>query len=145
MAAQHPIFKFDVFIYKNDQKSSEEFTKYMTEVYAPKAAPIVKRNGILQYAVMVTNPIYRERQGDFIKNKMKQPEWTVPDYDAIVSYWIRDPTDMVKLREDPEFPELEKDVPVIANTKLGHLLLGHQTLMFTSDEMPRPVLPISSA
>lgn len=89
---------------------------------------------------MVTNPTYRERQRDFIKNKMKQPDWTVPEYDAIVSYWIRDPADMAKLREDPDFPELEKDVPVIANTKLGHLLLGHQTVMFTSDEMPRPVL-----
>lgn len=52
MVAQTPIYKFDVFIYKNDNISSEEFTNYMTNIYAPKAAPLVKRNGILQYAVV---------------------------------------------------------------------------------------------
>lgn len=52
MAVQTPIYKFDVFIYKNDNVSSEEFTSYMTNTYAPKAAPLVKRNGILQYAVV---------------------------------------------------------------------------------------------
>lgn len=52
MAAQTPIYKFDVFIYKNDSISSKEFTNYITNIYAPKAAPLVKRNGILQYAVV---------------------------------------------------------------------------------------------
>lgn len=65
MAAQNPIYKFDVFIYKNDNVSSEEFTNYMTNIYAPKAAPLVMRNGILQYAVVcqpANFPIPRGKQ-----------------------------------------------------------------------------------
>lgn len=77
---------------------------------------------------MVTNPNHHERQRNFIEKMMKQPDWIVPVYDAIVSYWIRDAADMAKLREDPDFPELEKDVPVNVKAKLGHLSLGHQSL-----------------
>lgn len=85
---------------------------------------------------MVTPPGYREPNREFIKNQLKQPEWTVPDYDAVVSYWIRDPADMGKLTADPAFAELEKDAPAIANQRLGHLVLGHQTVVFTSDSIP---------
>lgn len=89
---------------------------------------------------MVTPPAYREPNRDFIKNQLKQPEWTVPDYDAVVSYWIRDPADMGKLTADPE-----KDAPVIANQRLGHLVLGHQTVVFTSAAIPQPTFPSSVA
>lgn len=89
---------------------------------------------------MVTNPTCRERQRGFIKNKMKQFDWTVAKYDALMSYWIRDPTERGKLRKDLDFSELERDVPVIANAKLGHLLPGHNTVRITIDEMPQPVL-----
>lgn len=90
---------------------------------------------------MVTPPAYREPNREFIKNQLRQPEWTVPAYDAIVSYWIRDPADMGKLTSDPDFADLEKDAPVVLDQRLGHLVLGHQTIIFTSDALPRPMFP----
>lgn len=52
MASQAPIFKFDVCMYKNENISTEDFTKYMTETYPAKAAPVMQRNGVLQFAVV---------------------------------------------------------------------------------------------
>lgn len=42
MAAQTPMYKFHVFIYRNDNISSGEFTNHLTNIYAPKAASFVK-------------------------------------------------------------------------------------------------------
>lgn len=165
MAVQTPpIFKFDVCMYKNDNISTEDFNKYMSETFPPKAAPVIQRNGIFQYAIVcndvnststwdeywplmktITPPAYREPNRAFVKNQLKQPEWTVPDYNAVVSYWIRDPADMGKLTADPGFAELEKDAPAIANQKLDHLVLGHQTVVFTSDAVPQSSFPNSDA
>lgn len=52
MAESAPLYKFDVCIYKNDSISTEEFTKYMKETYLPKASAIVKRHGLLQFAIV---------------------------------------------------------------------------------------------
>ncbi|KAF3764074.1 hypothetical protein M406DRAFT_243809, partial [Cryphonectria parasitica EP155] len=82
------IFKFDLCIYKIDYISSAEFTKYVTETYPSKATSVVRRNGILQYGHTASIP---PATRDFIKNQLQQSEWIVPDYDAVVSYWIRDP------------------------------------------------------
>lgn len=52
MAEPAPIYKFDVCIYKNDSISTEDFTKYMKETYLPKASAVVKRHGLLQFAIV---------------------------------------------------------------------------------------------
>lgn len=57
----------------------------------------------------------------FLKNQMKQEEWTVPDYDAVVSYWMYDPSDVGKVVADPDWLELEKDAPTFTNQRVGHL------------------------
>lgn len=168
MADQTPIFKFDVGIYKNDNISTADFNKYFTETYPPKAAPVMKKNGILQYSIVscycqhveqtsfptiahgcgpqytdaasqtLTPPEYREGNRQFIEHKLKQPEWKVPEYDAVVSYYIHDPADMGKLTADPEFQELEKDAPTIGNPRFGQLVLGHETVLFTTDAISKP-------
>ncbi|KAJ4388022.1 hypothetical protein N0V93_008627 [Gnomoniopsis smithogilvyi] len=140
MADEAPIFKFDVCLYKNDSISTEDFTKYMRETYLPKASAVVKKHGLLQFAVTLTPEGYREPSRAFIKSQMKQGEWTVPDYDVVVSYWMYNPSDMGKVVADPDWLELEKDAPAVTDQRVGHLVLGHQTVAFTSDAMPKPEL-----
>lgn len=93
----------------------------------------------------LTPPAYREPNRDSIKNRLKEPEWTVPDYDAVISYWLRDPADMGKVTADPGMAELEKDAPGILNHRLGHLVMGHQTVLFTTEAIPKPMFPASDA
>lgn len=39
---QPPLIKFDVCMYKQDGITFEEFAKYVTEIYPPKAIPVSK-------------------------------------------------------------------------------------------------------
>lgn len=68
---------------------------------------------------------------------MKQEAWTVPDYDVVVSYWVHNPADVGKVTADPEWLELEKDAPAVTKQGVGHLVLGHQTVGFTSEAMAK--------
>lgn len=71
---------------------------------------------------------------------MKNPEWTVHDYDAVLSYWVRNPMDMAKFREDPEFESrMEETLRVVCSKSKGHLSLGHDTVVFTTDAIPKPL------
>lgn len=85
----------------------------------------------------LTPEAYRAPNRDFIKNQMKQGEWTVPDYDVVVSYWVHNPADVGKVTADPEWQELEKDAPAVTKQTIGHLVLGHEIVAFTSDAMPK--------
>lgn len=55
MAGQPLLFKFDVYLYKNENISTEEFNEYMTNTYPRKAGPVAQKNGILQYAIVCCN------------------------------------------------------------------------------------------
>ncbi|KAK7754483.1 hypothetical protein SLS62_003503 [Diatrype stigma] len=114
---QDQLIKFDVCLYKKDNISYDEFIKYATEVYPPKAVPLMKKHGIVQWAA----------------NEMGRPEWTVPDYDIVMSYWLRSVDDLRALTTDPEWDELEKEAQEITNMTIGHFVIGHQTIHLQGD------------
>jgi hypothetical protein len=61
---------------------------------------------------------------------MNRPEWTVPDYDIVMSYWVRNLEDMAGLTSDPEWVALEKDAVRLSNPSLGHFVVGHEVELF---------------
>jgi hypothetical protein len=44
-----PMLKVDVGLYKKDDVSHEDFIKWATEVYAPKAVPVMKKHGLVKW------------------------------------------------------------------------------------------------
>lgn len=51
-----------------------------------------------------------------------------------MSYWTRDPMNLVRLCTDPEWVELQKDSMPKMKTELGHFVVGQQTVHFGSAE-----------
>lgn len=78
----------------------------------------------------------RELLRETLKTQLSRPDWSVPDYDLVISYWLRDLEDMQKLSADPEWLKLEADALNWANMSIGHLVYGHEIVHFTSDEVP---------
>ncbi|KJZ72353.1 hypothetical protein HIM_08279 [Hirsutella minnesotensis 3608] len=101
------LIRLDVCMYKNDKVSFEELAKYATEEYPPKGVPIMKKFGIVKWAT-----------------------WTVPDYDIVLSYWLRSIDDMYAMISSSEWDELEKEARPHANMEIGHFLLGHHKVHF---------------
>jgi hypothetical protein len=65
-------------------------------------------------------------------------EWSVPNYDLVLSYWLRDPEDMKRLTQDPEWIELEKDAQSRANFSIGHFVAGYETVHLAALEARGP-------
>jgi hypothetical protein len=69
-----------------------------------------------------------------LKNDLGRLEWTVSDYDLVLSYWLRSPNDLVALTQDPEWIELEKDARARINFSIGHFVIGHEIVQLTSSD-----------
>jgi hypothetical protein len=50
MADSPQLLKFDVCIFKKDDVPFEDFARWVKEEYPPKAVPIMKKHGIVQWA-----------------------------------------------------------------------------------------------
>lgn len=60
---------------------------------------------------------------------MNRPNWTVPDYDIVMSYWLQDLSTMQTLAADPEWHALEEEAQKWANMDVGHFVIGHEIVM----------------
>lgn len=78
----------------------------------------------------------REHQREVLR-QLVRPDWTVPDYDMIMSYWLRSMDDMMALVSCPEWPEIEKEALALSNTRIGHLVAGHEIVQFENNETRR--------
>lgn len=65
-----------------------------------------------------------------LKTDMGRPDWTVPDYDLVTTYWLRSLDDMQALTTDPVWAELEKDAATKSNLSIGHFVIGHEVVQF---------------
>lgn len=65
---------------------------------------------------------------------MNRPNWTVPDYDIVMSYWLRDLTDMRGLTADPEWHAVEEEAQKWANMADGHFVIGYEIVMLPAGD-----------
>ncbi|KAH8649151.1 hypothetical protein BX600DRAFT_474624 [Xylariales sp. PMI_506] len=133
------LIKFSVCLYKHEHVSWEDLTKFATVDYPPRAVPVMKRHGLQKWTVTLNPPHFREPMREALKTQMNRPKWTIPDYDVIMTYWIRDLSAMGPLTQDPDWLKLEEDAMKIANLETGSFLIGHETVEFQTDEVPGPV------
>ncbi|RYP65659.1 hypothetical protein DL771_008211 [Monosporascus sp. 5C6A] len=134
MATQQPqLIKLDVCMYKKDNISFEDFARYVTEEYPPKAIPIMKKYGVVKWATTTMPPSFREPQREAAK-QMERHEWTVPDYDVVMSYWLRSLDHMRAMVTSPEWIELEKEAQPRANMRIGHFVIGHELIHLENNE-----------
>ncbi|KAI1866313.1 uncharacterized protein JN550_007701 [Neoarthrinium moseri] len=61
---------------------------------------------------------------------MGRPDWTVPDYDLVTTYWLCSLDDMRALTADPEWVQLEKEACIKSNIAIGHFVVGHEVVHF---------------
>lgn len=66
---------------------------------------------------------------------MAKPDWSVPDYDMVTSYWLRKGEDLTALMADPEWAELEVGAAAISNLSVGHIVLGHEIVHFENNNI----------
>lgn len=67
---------------------------------------------------------------------MGRPDWSVPDYDLTISYWLHSLDDMQALTMDPEWAELEKEASTKGNMKIGQFVAGYEIVQFENNEAP---------
>lgn len=65
---------------------------------------------------------------------MDRSDWTVPDYDLTITYWLPSLDYMQKLTSDPEWVELEKEALERANMSIGHFVYGHEIVHFENND-----------
>lgn len=61
---------------------------------------------------------------------MGRPQWVVPDYDLVMTYYLRSLDDMTKLTTSAGWAELEVGAEKIANVSIGQLVIGHEVVQF---------------
>ncbi|ROW12643.1 hypothetical protein VMCG_00583 [Cytospora schulzeri] len=133
MANAQPLIKFDVCIYKKDDVSQEDFFNWATKEYPVKATALIKRHGVVKWAQIVQPVQFREPLRHALKTEMGRPDWTIPDYDLVTTYWLRSLDDMLALTTDPEWAELEKGAQAISNMSIGHFVVGHEIVQFENN------------
>jgi hypothetical protein len=69
-----------------------------------------------------------------LKEQMGRPNWTIPDYDLVITYYLRSLDDMQALTTDPEWVELEKEASKKSNMEIGHFVAGHEIVHFENNE-----------
>ncbi|KAI0122485.1 hypothetical protein F4814DRAFT_408888 [Daldinia grandis] len=130
--SEAPLTKFEVCLYKKDDISYEDFVKWTTEVYPPKAIPIIKKHGIVKWTQTVNPPAFREPFRQTLKD-MGRLKWTIPDYDIVMSVWLRSMDDMLALYKDPEWIELEEEAQLWCDVTIGHFVIGREIVQISGD------------
>ncbi|KAK4225462.1 hypothetical protein QBC38DRAFT_483072 [Podospora fimiseda] len=125
------LIKFNVCLYKKDDISHDDFVKWIKEDWTKKALPVLKEYGIVKFTLTTTPPCFREPFRQALVGPMGRPQWTVPDYDIVISYWLKSVEDLEKATKDPRWIELEeKEVLEKTNMALGHFVIGHESVVF---------------
>lgn len=65
---------------------------------------------------------------------MGRPDWTVPDYDLVTTFWVHSLDDMHALTADPEWVQLEKEAAARSDLSIGHFVVGHEIVHFEGNE-----------
>jgi hypothetical protein len=65
-----------------------------------------------------------------LAEEMKRPEWTVPDYDIVHSYYLRNLDDLLTLSAAPEWAELEEEARKVGNGRIGQFVAGREIVQF---------------
>lgn len=60
-------------------------------------------------------------------------EWSVPDYDLTITYWLPSLDAMKSLTSDPEWAELEQEALTKTNMTIGHFVIGHEIVHFENN------------
>ncbi|KAK4449718.1 hypothetical protein QBC34DRAFT_463111 [Podospora aff. communis PSN243] len=100
-----PLLKFSVQFNRKEGITEEAFTTYMNTVQMPRAAPVIKKHGIVKYSLFLCPSPMRAAFGDELVNQLDKPTWKMTEFDAMTSYWVRSPDDLRALLADPEWEE----------------------------------------
>ncbi|KAI1169812.1 hypothetical protein F4777DRAFT_168681 [Nemania sp. FL0916] len=94
--------KFTLTHYRKENHTHEDFMKWITEKHLPRAIPIFKRHGVLEYSLFVTpaplNSALRHAMAT------ARPTWQVADYDCVIEYTIPDMQVISNVMADPDWP-----------------------------------------
>lgn len=77
---------------------------------------------------------FREPLRHALKTDMGRPDWTVPDYDLVTTFWVHSLDDMHALTADPGWVELEKEAAARSDLSIGHFAIGHEIVHFEGNE-----------
>ncbi|KAK6224034.1 hypothetical protein LQW54_000180 [Pestalotiopsis sp. IQ-011] len=134
MAEATSLIKFDVCLYKGSDITQDEFLAWATKEYPIKAAPLMKKYGVVKWTQTVQPLGFREPLRHALKTDMGRPDWTVPDYDLVTTFWVHSLDDMHALTADPEWVELEKEAAARSDLSIGHFVVGHEIVHFEGNE-----------
>ncbi|KAK4184882.1 hypothetical protein QBC35DRAFT_466056 [Podospora australis] len=127
------LIKLEICLYKQKDITSDEFINWVTKEYHLKAAPLMRKHGIVQWAQTITPPHFREPMREAFVLQMGRTNWTVAEYDIVMTYWLRSLNDMAALVQDPEWIELEKEAWRWGNMDIGHVVVGHEIIQLYPD------------
>ena len=65
---------------------------------------------------------------------MGRPGWAIPDYDMVMTYWLRSLDDLGLMTTDPTWAELEEGAQARTNMSVGHFVVGHEVVHFENNE-----------
>ncbi|KAH9885053.1 hypothetical protein F4778DRAFT_787455 [Xylariomycetidae sp. FL2044] len=128
MAEQQELFKVEVCIYKKDEVSYEDLIQFATKDYPPRAMPLMEKYGVVKFISSVKPPQFREPFRKTLQD-FQRPEWTVPEYDLVQTFYLRSLDDMGPLMADPKWHKLEEEAQKLSNMRIGHIVVGHDVVL----------------
>ncbi|KAI1392919.1 uncharacterized protein F4822DRAFT_426120 [Hypoxylon trugodes] len=100
MAGQK-IIKYSLEHFRKDGISEEAFLKWFQEYHLPYGVPLMKKHGVVKYAVHTRVPPLCDAFQDIIEKI--RPGWEVSKADLVLEYWMPDLSCLNSLIEDPDW------------------------------------------
>ncbi|KAH8689030.1 hypothetical protein BGW36DRAFT_391588 [Talaromyces proteolyticus] len=129
--ADKPV-KFAITHYRLPKHSHEDFIKWIVEVHIPKAIPVFRKYGVIDYTLFVTPPAL----SDFMNQRVQgsRPTWDVADYDCVIEYIFPSIDVIDKIMPDPEWLEACADQFDWVDVPKALVSLGYATTYFQKGE-----------
>ncbi|KAH9908269.1 hypothetical protein F4778DRAFT_716734 [Xylariomycetidae sp. FL2044] len=132
--ASTQLLKIEAYHYKLQEKSDEDFQKFVQDVLTPKWVTLVKKHQVVKYTSTITPSAFSEKFRPHLEKT--RPGWTMNEANLTLTYYVRDFEQMLKLTADPEYQSRGRDVEKgwIDSSK-GHIKVGWETTYVEEGEV----------
>ncbi|KAI1136026.1 hypothetical protein F5Y05DRAFT_121999 [Hypoxylon sp. FL0543] len=124
--ASKEILKVEVFHYKLDSVSDEEFEKHIHEVLTPQWIGLVKRYNVLRYTSTFTPSTFAKEFGPVVDQM--RPGWQMNEAHLTLTYYVRDFDEMKAIVADPDYQSRGRDTEAgWIDASKGQVKIGWET------------------
>ncbi|CAH0045241.1 unnamed protein product [Clonostachys solani] len=117
--------KFTLTHYRKPEHTHEAFIDWIVNWHLPRAIPIFKKHGILEYKIFTTP----SDMNSGLKAMMieKRPTWSFADFDCFLEYTVPNIEALNNVMSDPDWPAALEQEPDWVDASRSLLSIGYET------------------